>query len=152
MNRKLCTFAGIVLFTLMMAGRAEAQHDCGEFCRGNTPCNYFCDLWGQPSSCLAYSMGSCTLECWSTCNAIGATCDTFCWDDNNLATTCGESPYWCSGELASNTQANAAADAGQCVASSSAPTNKEAGQTCADVNRRRADDVGESSGLVQDIR
>jgi hypothetical protein len=153
MNRKLYTFAGIVLFTLMMAGRAEAQHDCGEYCSViYSACTQFCTLNGQNTTCMA--IGGCTFWCSQTCDA-GVSCSQWCWDDfTGFATTCGESIFYCENLVASNTEANAAANAEQCVASRGAPAEEAAGQSRADVNRRRSDDVGELSGplAVQDIR
>jgi hypothetical protein len=142
MNRNLCTFAGIVLFTLMMAGRAEAQFDCGEFCHPEGSCSQSCTNGHNWSTCL--SIGRCNFDCWTTCEA-GVPCWQYCLD-NGTPTTCGEMPLVCDSELASNTRTQTAANAEQCVASSNAPAGEAVGQTRADVNRRRSDDVVDLSG------
>jgi hypothetical protein len=150
MNRKVCTFAGIVLFTLMMAGRAEAQNDCGEYCRWDSWCTQWCTIGTYNTTCMA--VNTCSYWCSQTCD-VGVSCSQFCWDDfTGLATTCGETPFYCENLVANNTRTNEAANAEQCVASRGAPADEAMGQTRADVNRRRSDDVGEWRGPAQDIR
>lgn len=149
MRRNVCTFAGLVLFTLLMAGRAEAQYDCYEYCTGDSSCSQFCTANGQTTTCLA--INACNFDCWSTCQA-GVPCWQWCWD-NGVAKTCGDvPPLICDAQLASNSATNVAATAEQCVASRGAPAENETGQSRVDVTWRRSDDVSASSGPVQDLQ